>query len=522
MTDFHLIYFAASRPTTVVGGHPEGWQTDNTRTAPRGRMADETNRRGRACQFGKLEFYVMWSNLRDVFARQLVVLVDPTNPQHTRRRKQLTVAVGTVFTLGMAAAMGVAPRNAFDDPLAPRVEHTLRMPDVREQLEQLTEASDAGVYVQQERMQRGDTIGSLLRRLGVDDPDAQAFIVKNPTARSLFDLNPGQAVQAEIDSSNLLVSLQANLGGDAGSSRELVIERVAPKKEGGDFTYKARIEAVDNDLHYEMASGAIDATGFFKSMDSASVPDEVVNQMISIFSGVIDFHHDIARGDRFRIVYEAGFRDGAFVRNGRVVAIELINRNTLYQALWYAPKDGTPGAYYTFDGRSMKRPFLRSPVEFSRVSSGFGGRDHPLHHQWKQHKGVDFAAPQGTKVIATADATVEFAGQQNGYGNIVVLKHANGYSTFYAHLSRFAGLREGQHVSQGQLIGYVGSTGWATGPHLHYEFRYNDVPQNPLTTTLMEAPTLTGKSRADFLTYTSATLSRINMLRTYNVLTASN
>jgi len=470
----------------------------------------------------KVEFYVMWSSLREVFARELVVLVDPTNPQHARRRKQLTVAVGTVFTLGMAAAMGVAPRNAYDDPQAPKVREAIRLPDLRTQLEQLTESDTENRYVREDRMQRGDTLATLLRRLGVEDPDAQAFILKNATARGLLNLDAGQAVQAEIDDRNLLVSLQANLGGDAAASRELVIERVAPKAEGGDYTYKARVQSVDNDVHYEMASGAIEAGGFFKAMDGANVPDEIVQQMISIFSGVIDFHHDIAKGDRFRIVYEAGFRDGAFVRNGRVVAIELINRNTLHQALWYAPEDSAAGAYYTFDGRSMKRPFLRSPVEFSRVSSGFGGRDHPLHHQWAQHKGVDFAAPQGTKVIATGDATVDFVGQQNGYGNIVVLQHAGGYSTYYAHLSGFAGLRQGQHVSQGQVIGYVGATGWATGPHLHYEFRFNDVPQNPLTITLMEAPALTGKSRTQFLTYTSAMLSRINMLRTYNVLTASN
>ncbi|WP_423194869.1 MULTISPECIES: M23 family metallopeptidase [unclassified Cupriavidus] len=460
----------------------------------------------------------MWSRLREVFARELVVLVDPTNPLHARRRKQLTASVGTVFTLGMAAAMGVAPRNAYDDPDAPRVQQSLRLPDLREQLAQLTDA-DTGVYIRQEHMQRGDTIASLLRRMGVEDPDAQAFILKNRTARALFDLDPGQGVQAEVDDSNLLVSLQANLGGDAATSRELVIERVA--REGADFTYKARVNTVANDVRYEMASGAIGSGGFFKAMDAAYVPDEIVAQMISIFSGVIDFHHDIASGDRFRIIYEAGFRDGSFVRNGRVIAVELINRNALHQALWFAPEGGR-GAYYTFDGRSMKRPFLRSPVEFSRVSSGFGGRDHPLHHQWAQHKGVDFAAPSGTRVFATGDGTVEFVGQQNGYGNIVVLEHAGHYSTYYAHLSRFANLRQGQHVTQGEVIGYVGQTGWATGPHLHYEFRFNDVPQNPLSITLMEAPALTGKARQEFLSYTSGMLSRINALRTYNVLTAAN
>ncbi|ESJ09983.1 peptidase [Cupriavidus sp. HPC(L)] len=458
----------------------------------------------------------MWSRLREVFARELVVLVDPTHALHARRRKQLTASVATVFTLGMAAAMGVAPRTAYDDPDAPRVVQGMRLPDLRDQLERLTDTSVT--FVRQERMQRGDTIATLLKRLGVDDPDAQAFIHKNPTARGLFKLEPGQIVQAEVDQSNLLVSLQANLGGDVSISRQLVIERAGDL---ADPDYKARIEVVKNELHYEMGSGTIGTGGFFKAMDAANVPDEVVDQMISIFSGVIDFHHDIVKGDRFRIVYESGYRDGAFVRNGRVVAIELINRNQLHQALWYAP-DGKNGAYYTFDGRSMKRPFLRSPVEFSRMSSGFGGRDHPLHHQWLQHKGVDFAAPTGTKVFATGDGEVDFVGQQNGYGNIIVIKHHNGYSTYYAHLSRFAGIQQGQRVMQGQLIGYVGSTGWATGPHLHYEFRHNDVPQNPLTITLMESPALTGRARQQFLSYTSDMLSRINALRTYNVASNGN
>lgn len=458
----------------------------------------------------------MWSRLREVFARELVVLVDPTHALHARRRKQLTASVATVFTLGMAAAMGVAPRTAYDDPDAPRVVQGMRLPDLRDQLERLTDTG--ATFVRQERMQRGDTIATLLKRLGVDDPDAQAFIHKNPTARGLFKLEPGQIVQAEVDQSNLLVSLQANMGGDVSISRQLVIERAGDL---ADPDYKARIEVVKNELHYEMGSGTIGTGGFFKAMDAANVPDEVVDQMISIFSGVIDFHHDIVKGDRFRIVYESGYRDGAFVRNGRVVAIELINRNQLHQALWYAP-EGKNGAYYTFDGRSMKRPFLRSPVEFSRMSSGFGGRDHPLHHQWQQHKGVDFAAPTGTKVFATGDGEVDFVGQQNGYGNIVVIRHHNGYSTYYAHLSRFASIQQGQRVMQGQLIGYVGSTGWATGPHLHYEFRHNDVPQNPLTITLMESPALTGRARQQFLSYTSDMLSRINALRTYNVASNGN
>lgn len=458
----------------------------------------------------------MWQKLREFFARELVILVDPTNTLHARRRKQVTAVIGSTFALGMAAAMGVAPGVPNDDPNQPRVAETIKLPDLRAQLDQLVEADQT--FIRQERMQRGETVASLLRRLSVQDPDAEAFIRRNATARSLFDLKPGQTVLAETDSRNTLVSLQAVLGGDAATSRQLVVERV---KNTAEPTYRARIDSVNNEIRHEMRSGEF-RRGFFNGMDAANVPDAVVDQVVSIFSGVIDFHHDIDPGDRFRIVYEAGFQDGEFVRNGRVVAVELINNNRVHQALWYSRGDNG-GAYYTFDGRSMKRAFLRAPIEFSRMSSGFGGRNHPIYDKWHTHKGVDFAAPAGTKVFASGDGTVQFTGQQNGYGNLIILQHGRGYSTYYAHLSGFAsGLKPGQRVSQGEVIGYVGSTGWATGPHLHYEFRVDNVPQNPLMAGDVASPALTGKSREQFLAYTAQMLSRINALRTFNVLASNN
>lgn len=424
----------------------------------------------------------------------------------------LTAGVAAVLMLSMAAAMGVAPRHALDDARAPRQQESLRMPDMREQLEKLTDAS--ATYIHEASVQRGDTIASLLGRLGVDDPDAQAFIGESTSARRLFDLEPGQIVLAEVDQDNLLVSLRATLDGSVSVARELVIERTGDVDEPA---FQAHVHPVRNELRHEMRSGIIAASGFFKTMDDANVPSDIVRQMIAIFSGVIDFHHDIAADDRFRIVYEAGFRDGALVRNGRVVAVELVNRNQLYQALWYADESSNAGAYYTFDGRGMARPFLRSPVEFSRMSSGFGWRNHPLHHRWIQHKGIDFAAPTGARVFATSNGTVDFVGRQSGYGNIVILRHRGGYSTCYAHLSGFAGIQPGQRVTQGQLIGYVGQTGWATGPHLHYEFRFQDVPQNPLSAMLMEPVTLAGRARQQFLSYTSGLLNHINALRSTEV-----
>ncbi len=414
------------------------------------------------------------ARFRERFLRKSMAYDEPSHSRHWVYRTQLVASVAAVLMLCMAAAMAMNPRSAYDDPEAPRLHVSLGQPELRDQLARLTDAH--ATFIREESMQRGDTIASLLKRLGVDDPDAQEFIRGNAAARKLFELEPGRIVQAEADQDNLLVSLRATLGGDVSVSRELVIER------GGDLdqpVFKAHVHTVRNERHYEMRSGAIAANGFFKTMDASDLPDEIVQQMISIFSGVLDFHHDIVAGDHFRVVYEAGFRDGALVHNGRVAAVELVNRSQLYQALWYSTDGSKAGDYYTFDGRSLKRPFLRSPVEFSRISSGFGWRNHPLHHQWIQHKGIDFAAPTGTRVFATADGTVDFVGQQTGYGNVIILKHQGGFSTYYAHLSGHADIQSGQRVTQGQLIGYVGQTGWATGPHLHYEFRFNDVPQNP-------------------------------------------
>ncbi len=458
------------------------------------------------------------ARLRERFLRKPVPNDDPAHSRYWEYRTQLVASIAAALMLCMAAAMAMTPNSAYDDRKAPRVQISLGQPELHHQLDGLTEVP--ATYTREEPMQRGDTIASLLKRLGVDDPGAQQFIRSNAAARNLFYLEPGQVVRVAADQDNLLVSLHATLGGNVSASKELVIGRA-----GGDPdepAYKAEVHTVKNELRYEMRSGIVAAQGFFKTMDAANVPDEIVRQMVSIFSGVIDFQHDIVAGDCFRIVYEAGFRDGTLVRNGRVVAVELINRSQLYQALWYAGDGSNAGDYYTFDGRSMKRPFLRSPVEFSRMSSGFGWRNHPLHHQWIQHKGIDFAAPTGSRVFATASGIVDFVGPQTGYGNVVTLRHPGGFSTYYAHLSGYAGIRPGQSVTQGQLIGYVGQTGWATGPHLHYEFRFNDVPQDPLSAILMEPVTLSGRERQRFQNSTSDMLSRINVLRTYSVASNGN
>ena len=207
--------------------------------------------------------------------------------------------------------------------------------------------------------------------------------------------------------------------------------------------------------------------------------------MADVFAGDIDFYHDLRRGDRFTVVYEMRYVDGEPVGRGPIVAAEFDNRGRSIRAFLWRGDDGSEN-YYTDDGAPMRKAFLRSPMEFSRVTSGFSNaRFHPILQTWRAHKGVDYAAPAGTPVRATGNAKVVFAGTQNGYGNVIQLQHNGAFPTLYAHLSRFAPqVRTGARVTQGDVIGYVGQTGWATGPHLHYEFRVGGEQRDPLTVAL--------------------------------------
>jgi len=238
----------------------------------------------------------------------------------------------------------------------------------------------------------------------------------------------------------------------------------------------------------EMRAGYINSS-LFAATDAAQIPDTVTGKFVDMFSTNVDFRSDLRRGDHFNLVYETFWQNGSYVRAGRILAAEFVNGGKTYQAIWFEDaKSEQGGGYYSFDGKSLKRAFLKSPLEFTRISSGFSMRVHPLTGAWKQHKGIDFAAPTGTPIRAAADGTIEFVGNRGGYGNFIIVKHWKPYSTAYGHMSRFAsGIRTGSKVRQGDVIGYVGTTGWSTGPHLHYEFRVNNAQQNPLNIDMPNA-----------------------------------
>jgi murein DD-endopeptidase MepM/ murein hydrolase activator NlpD len=266
-----------------------------------------------------------------------------------------------------------------------------------------------------------------------------------------------------------------------------------------------------------MKSGDI-RSSLFAATDAARLTDGVADQIADIFSTDIDFHKDLRRGDKFTVVYEMFYDAGEPVKSGKVLAAEFINAGKAYQAVWFQHNDGQ-GAYYTPEGKNIKKTFLRSPLEFSRVTSGFTmGRFHPILQRWRAHTGVDYGAPTGTGVKATADGIVEFAGVKGGYGNAVILRHQGKYTTLYGHLSAFGrGVHAGARVSQGDVIGYVGSTGLATGPHLHYEFRINDVYQDPLKVAMPDAPPITADRRAAFDAVAQPLAMRLGLLRNTNL-----
>ena len=324
-----------------------------------------------------------------------------------------------------------------------------------------------------------DTADALLKRLNINDPAAAAFLRRDTSAQLILAGRPGKAVTAEANDSQQLLKLSMRWPSeDAAVFKRLVIER-------SDAGFSARIENAPYSSSARLASGTIQSS-LFAATDDARIPDSVATQLAEIFSNEIDFRTDLRKGDRFNLVYETLEADGEQLRSGRVLSAEFVNGGKTHQAMWFQPpgKDATgaplKGGYYGLDGKSLRRAYLTSPLEFSRVTSGFSMRMHPVLQKWRAHLGTDFAAPTGTPARSVGDGVVTFAGVQNGYGNVVFVKHRNNHETVYAHLSKI-NVRVGQSVSQSDTVGLVGSTGWSTGPHLHLEFRVAGVHQDPMT-----------------------------------------
>lgn len=409
----------------------------------------------------------------------------------TSRKSRIVGGSAVFLALCAFGAAGVAPIAPDPADLPVRsLSMELSLPDLEQQIATLSPAQH---YIAEERIRSGDTLAAILLRLGVNDNAAGKFLRSDESARAILQLRPGKRIQAEINADGSLQRLSTIVagGGDA-PLNNLVVTR------NGD-AFSASQTAAKLERRIEMRAGVI-RSSLFAATDMAQVPDAIATQLVDMFSTEIDFGSDLRRGDRFSVVYETFWQDGELVRSGRVLAAQFNNDGSNYQSVWFEePGTKGGGGYYGFDGKSLKKAFLKSPLEFTRISSGFSMRLHPILGKWKQHKGVDFAAATGTPIRASGDGVIEFAGTQNGYGNMVVIKHWSNYSTAYGHMSRFAAnMRKGTKVSQGEVIGYVGSTGWATGPHLHYEFRISNEPRDPMTVDIPNAQPLSAAKLAQF------------------------
>jgi murein DD-endopeptidase MepM/ murein hydrolase activator NlpD len=408
-----------------------------------------------------------------------------------RYPKQITVAIAALLAGGTGATFAVATfgPDAADLPVRTVVETV--------QADALVARADlvgelALRLYRTETTRSNDTADTLLKRLGVSDPSAAAFLRADATARSAVLGRSGRHVRAEVDENQGLQKLSARWSAnDDGTFQRLTVER-SPSG------FTSRVEVLPLVASTRLASGMIQSS-LFAATDDAGMPDSVATQVAEIFAGDIDFHRALRKGDRFSVVYETLEGDGELLRTGKVLSAEFVNAGKAFQAMWFKdPAAGNKGAYYTLAGESLRRAFLASPLEFSRVTSGFKMRFHPILQSWRAHLGVDYAAATGTPVRTVGDGVVDFAGVQGGFGNVVMVKHRNNQTTVYAHLSRIH-VKKGQSVTQGQNIGAVGATGWATGPHLHFEFRVNGVHQDPqLIARQSESVPVSASARAVF------------------------
>jgi murein DD-endopeptidase MepM/ murein hydrolase activator NlpD len=352
------------------------------------------------------------------------------------------------------------------------------------------------------RVRSGDSLARIFQREDLRAADLQAVLDSDAAARRLARIHPGDRLQYRVDDDGRLLALRYEF------SRLEAMDAARPDADA-DFT--TRLVEREPERRLAVRSATIDSSLFLAST-RAGLDDATAMDLASIFQWDIDFVLDIRSGDAFDLVFEELWLDGEKIGNGEILAARFTNRGNVFEAVRYTDREGF-SSYYTPDGLNMRKAFLRAPVSFSRISSNFNmRRRHPIHNTARPHRGIDYAAPTGTPVVAAGDGKVTLV-KRNHYasGNYVVIKHGETYETKYLHLSRFArGMRTGQRVSQGDVIGYVGATGWATGPHLHYEFLVHGVHQNPRTVDLPKALPIAESERPRFVETTRSLIARLD------------
>jgi len=351
-------------------------------------------------------------------------------------------------------------------------------------------------------VEKGQALASIFKQQGLSPTLLDKIVTSSPQAKTLARIHPGQKLRFAFDTEDTLQQLILE--------RSRITRLEISRTENG-FLAKEISRPVEK--RFANATGIIESS-LFVDGQKAGLSDAQIMELAQIFGWDIDFALEIREGDQFHVIFEEQYLDGEKLKNGPILAAEFVNRGNIYKAVRYTDEVGDT-AYYDAEGHAKRRAFIRTPVKFARISSRFTRkRWHPVLKRWRSHKGVDYAAPTGTPVKATGNGKVVFRGKKGGYGNAVFLRHGGKYTTVYGHLSRFAkGLRNGKAVKQGQVIGYVGSTGLASGPHLHYEFRVNGVHRNPLTIKLPKTVRLAKNELSRFRKLTAPLVAQLDELR---------
>ncbi len=377
----------------------------------------------------------------------------------------------------------------------------IALPNQPDMLKTSLEADNANDIIwKHEKVRKGDSLARIFKRVGLPFSTLHKIISSGNLGKEFKHIKPDQIF-------------------DFGYSQERFIQlRLATSKtrtlsatlDSGRWALGERLKDVE--IRNEYAQGII-RDSLFVAGNKAGLSDTTIMQMAEIFGWDIDFALDIRRGDSFSIIYEGQYVNGEKIGSGRIIATEFTNRSKVHRAMYYTDKDGNSD-YYALNGRAMRKAFLRTPVKFSRISSRFTKkRWHPILKKWRSHKGIDYAAARGTPVLATSNGKISFKGKKGGYGKVIFIQHGKKYTTVYGHLHRYAkSIKKGKSVEQGQVIGYVGSTGLATGPHLHYELRVNGVHRNPLTIKLPQANAIAKRHMPDFQSLSTSLFNQLALL----------
>ncbi|MDE1463192.1 peptidoglycan DD-metalloendopeptidase family protein [Spartinivicinus poritis] len=347
-------------------------------------------------------------------------------------------------------------------------------------------------------VKKGESLSTIFKKQGFSSSTLYKIVSSSKEAKRLANIMPGQQLAFFVSPEGELKQVKYVRN----NLESLIITKV-------DNTYQTQEIIRKPAIRQKILAGTINSS-LFNASQRAGLPHRLTMQLANIFAWDIDFALDIRKGDHFKVIIEEKFLDGEKIGVGNILAAEFTNREETFKAIRYTDSDNH-ASYYTPDGLSMRKAFIRTPVAFSRISSRFNpGRRHPILNKIRSHKGVDYAAPTGTPIKASGDGKVYFAGRKGGYGRAVILQHGQRYKTLYGHMSRIKkGIRNGTRVKQGQVIGYVGQSGLATGPHLHYEFRVNGVHKNPLTVKFPKALPIAKKERSRFILVAQQMLAKL-------------